>query len=190
MCNTMESRKSKLLLHVCCAPCSTHVIQLLSREFEVTLFFYNPNIHPEQEYIQRLEDARRYAENVGIGLIEGAYEREKWFKFIKGFENEKEGGKRCEECFRMRLSRTAEKGVEIGSEFFTTTLTISPHKDARLINAIGREISNTYTIKFYEADFKKKDGFKRSVELSKKAGLRRQNYCGCIFSMRNRKSKC
>ncbi len=180
----MSDRK-KLLLHICCAPDATYVISAL-RDYNLTGYFYNPNIYPEEEYILRLREMEGLAEKLGISLHPSSYDPERWFELTKGLEYEPERGRRCEICFRMRLESTARLAEEEGFDIFTTTLTISPHKDAELINKIGREIAANLRVEFMEADFKKKDGFKKSVELSKKYGLYRQDYCGCIYSKRDR----
>ncbi|MDD4765920.1 MAG: epoxyqueuosine reductase QueH [Atribacterota bacterium] len=176
----------KLLLHSCCAPCSTYVIEYLSQFFSITVFFYNPNIHPEEEYIRRLNEQKKLIEQFPvqnkITFIEGKYEPEVFFKEVKGFENEPEGGNRCLKCFYLRLNKTAQKAQELKIPFFTTTLTISPHKNAIAINRIGEEMANKYQVNYLFSDFKKKDGFKRSIVLSEQYGLYRQNYCGCVFS--------
>lgn len=179
----MISRNKKgLLLHTCCAPCSTYVVELLRPEFDVTAYFYNPNIHPYEEYQIRLGEMKRTCRRLGIDLVEGGYEVEEWFQRIKGLETEKEGGKRCTVCFYLRLDKTAAFARDYDYQYYATTLTISPYKDAKVINQIGKKLQEKYGINFYQADFKKKDGFKRSCQLSKEYGLYRQNYCGCIFS--------
>ena len=174
--------KDRLLLHTCCAPCSPHVIELLQREFKLSAFFYNPNIHPLEEYQLRLKEMKQFCERIDLELVIGNYDVDQWFHTTKGMENEKEGGKRCDLCFRMRLEKVAHVALKNGFSHFTTTLTVSPHKNAMVINQIGCELQNKYSINFYEADFKKKDGFKKSCELSKKYGFYRQNYCGCVYS--------
>ncbi len=171
--------KPKLLLHVCCAPCSTHVIETL-KEFDIVAYFYNPNIHPAEEYKLRLKNLKK----LGVTFVEGKYDVDAWFNATKGYENEPEGGARCEICYRLRMGETAMFAKKKGYDYFATTLTISPHKSARAINEIGKKLSKKYGVKFYSADFKKKNGFKKSVELSRKHGLYRQSYCGCVFSMR------
>jgi predicted adenine nucleotide alpha hydrolase (AANH) superfamily ATPase len=178
----MTGAKKRLLLHVCCGPCSTHVIEVLRPEFEVSTYFYNPNIHPIEEYELRLEAMRKVSQMAGVPLVEGEYEVEHWFRSTKGFETEREGGKRCSVCFRLRLEKTAVFARNVGYQYYATTLTVSPHKDARIINETGIELQKRYGIDFYEADFKKKDGFKRSCQLSKEYQLYRQHYCGCVFS--------
>jgi predicted adenine nucleotide alpha hydrolase (AANH) superfamily ATPase len=172
----------RLLLHVCCGPCSTHVINELKGEFKLTLLFYNPNVYPEAEYLRRLEAAKQVAKDVGVMLVEGNYDSIGWENYVAGHENEQEGGKRCELCYEFRLRKTAEMAK--GFEMFATTLTVSPHKNASKINEVGRRIENELGVKFLLADFKKRDGFLKSVELSKKCGIYRQNYCGCRFSFK------
>lgn len=178
----VSKNKKKLLLHSCCAPCSTYVVELLRPEFDVTAYFYNPNIHPRKEYEIRLGEMKRICQRLGIYLVGGEYEVEEWFQRVKGLETEREGGKRCTVCFYLRLDKTAAYAKDCNYQYYATTLTISPHKDVKIINQIGRELQEKYGINFYEADFKKKDGFKKSCQLSKEHGLYRQNYCGCIFS--------
>ena len=170
---------NKILLHVCCAPCSTHAIELLKEDYDVALFFSNSNIFPKEEYEKRLEDARKIAEIHDLELVVDDYNHTAWLEFIKGLEQEPERGKRCLKCFEFNLIRIAAYSIKEGFGAFTTTLTISPHKDTRKIFEIGKGLGN-----FLAVDFKKKDGFKRSIELSKKYDLYRQSYCGCEFSMR------
>ncbi|RMF89991.1 MAG: recombinase [Methanobacteriota archaeon] len=177
----------KLLLHICCAPCSTEVIERLKGDYDVTGFFYNPNIHPRREYGFRLKELERFSKKAGFPFITGDYDLKRWFRLVRGLEKEPEGGRRCEVCFRMRLEETAREAAAAGFDVFTTTLTISPHKDAETINSIGRELEEEYGVRFLVADFKKKDGFKRSVEHSRRHGLRRQDYCGCVYSRLERR---
>lgn len=175
----------KVLLHLCCAPCSTESLDRLRNEnMEVIGFFYNPNIHPEEEYKRRKDEVERYCREVGMDVIYGPYDVERWFGNVAGLEDEPEKGGRCAVCFRMRLETTAALAKKRGFDAFTTTLTISPHKDSRVINAIGSEIGSEQGIPFLLRDFKKKDGFKKSLVRSKMYGLRRQDYCGCIYSRR------
>lgn len=176
--------KPKLLLHICCAPCSTYPIKALQAEYDVELFFYNPNIHPEEEYISRLEEARKYACQIGVKFHESDYDTNIWFNCTKGLEDEPEGKARCEICYRIRLGKAAQFAVANGIKNFTTTLSVSPHKKTEMINKVGQAMGNIYSLDFYEADFKKKEGFKIAAELAKEAGLYRQNYCGCIYSKR------
>ena len=171
----------RILLHICCAVCASSVVERLKDEdWEVEGFFYNPNIHPQAEYQKRLQETKRLAREYQFPLLVGDYEKEGWFELTKGLEEEKEGGKRCPICFQMRLERTKELAQEKGYDKFTTTLSVSPHKNSSLINEIGVKIGGDL---FLEADFKKKDGFKRAIELAKKYSLYHQNYCGCVFSL-------
>jgi hypothetical protein len=157
-------------------------VNLLKNDYEITGYFYNPNIHPEDEYIKRVEEMKRYAKKVHINLICAGYDSDRWFEMVKGLEDVPEGGERCFLCYRMRLEKTAQYGEEYGFDLFTTTLSISPHKNALKINEIGAELGEKYNIQFYSADFKKQGGFEQSVLMSKEGGLYRQSYCGCIFS--------
>ena len=176
--------KKRLLLHVCCAPCSTHPANLLKNGFDVTLLFYNTNIHPHDEYNKRLNEAIRFSRIVGIPLIEFKDDDKQWFDKVKGHEHDKEGGDRCSICFRHRLDKTAEIAKKKGFDIFTTTLTVSPYKSSRKVNLIGKELEEKFDVKFMESDFKKQDGYKESIELSKKHGIYRQHYCGCTYSKR------
>jgi len=179
----------KLLIHSCCAPCSSYVMEYLSNYFSITVFFYNPNIHPKEEYHKRLDELKRLIEQFPVKhkvhFIEGQYEPEVFLQEVKGLEQEKEGGKRCFKCYYLRLEKAAEKARALKFLYFTTTLTISPHKNARILNQIGSEIANKRQLIYLFSDFKKKGGFKRSVILSTQYHLYRQHYCGCIFSKKN-----
>jgi len=175
-----------LLLHTCCAPCITVPLEKLKSEFEVTSFYYNPNIYPKVEHDRRLDEIKKWTDKELIPLVTPNYDSSRWFEQILGLEAEPEGGKRCAVCFRMRLTKTACVAKEKGINYFATTLTISPHKNAQLINQIGSEIASQLGVKFLAANFKKQDGFKRSVELSKKYNFYRQDYCGCIFSLKQK----
>jgi predicted adenine nucleotide alpha hydrolase (AANH) superfamily ATPase len=169
----------RILLHICCGICSSAAIQKLKEDgFEVCGIFYNPNIHPEDEYLRRLEVARKVADILEIKLLETGYEKESWLAQIKGLEKEPEGGRRCAVCFKLRLAYTARVAKEQGLDYFTTTLSISPHKDTKLINEIGKAAAPS----FLEYDFKKENGFKKAADFAKTNQLYRQNYCGCIFS--------
>jgi len=181
----MNNSKAKLktLLHICCAPDSTAVFERLKPEYEVIGFFHNPNIFPEAEYKKRLEEAEYVARKLKFKLVVPAYAPEKWENAVKGLEAEPEKGKRCNVCFRFNLEATAKKAKSMGIPFFTTTLSISPHKVTEMIFKAGRDAAIKYGLKFLEFDFKKKDGFKRSLELSREMNLYRQNYCGCRYSM-------
>ncbi len=180
----------ELLLHSCCAPCSSYVLEYLSQYFSITVFFYNPNIYPKEEYNRRLNEQKIFIKQLPIenkiNFIEGKYEPDVFFKDIKGLEDEPEGGRRCPKCFYLRLDKTAQKAQELEIPYFTTTLTISPHKNAEAINKIGNEVANKYQLHYLFSDFKKRDGFKRSIVLSKQYNLYRQNYCGCIFAAQNK----
>jgi len=183
----LNGRKPSLLLHSCCAPCSSYVIQYLSEYFELTILYYNPNIYPDIEYKKRLEEQRKLVRDMrkNIEIIDVGYNMEDFYSTVKGFENELEGGRRCEKCFILRLEKTAQIAKEKLFDYFTTTLTISPLKNEQLINQIGKGLAEKYEINYLFSDFKKKNGYKISVELSDKYGLYRQNYCGCIFSLNN-----
>jgi predicted adenine nucleotide alpha hydrolase (AANH) superfamily ATPase len=174
----------KILLHICCGVCAAGVVERLTLEgHQVHGLFYNPNIHPRQEYDRRLEVARKVARELDFPLEVPLYITEEWFEETVSLEDEPEGGRRCEVCFRLRLKKTYLYMTDCGADAFTTTLTISPHKSADMINRVGQEIGGE---RFLARDFKKKAGFKRAVELAKKWALYRQDYCGCIYSMRNR----
>lgn len=175
-------RKPKLLLHLCCASCGVYVIDLLKKKFRLTAYFYNPNVQPRGEYSQRLKDVRVLYGKLKIPLIVGDYEIRRWQKLTQGYENEPEGGKRCEICFQMRLERAVKLAKQKGFDYIATTLTVGPQKNAKLINTIGRQLGQKYGIMFYEADFKKQGGFQKSVELSKAWNFYRQSYCGCLYS--------
>jgi len=156
------------------------VIEFLRKEFDVTLFFYNPNIDPEEEYLFRLDEIRGFSREFGINLISGPYDKKTWQTAVSGLEGEPEGGKRCEVCFHMRLKKTADLSQDRSNERFTTTLTVSPHKNSAAINIIGSKVGKKGS--YYPGDFKKNNGFQKSVELAKLYKLKRQNYCGCLFS--------
>ena len=166
-------------MHSCCGPCSTRIIEVLKNSYEVSLFYFNPCIYPKEEYDKRLSEQKRYTDEMGIKVYEGEHDEEAFLKLAIGLEKEKEGGLRCEVCFRMRLAETKRMADALGIKLFTTTLTVSPHKDAKLINKIGSEVGGDNFLCF---DFKKDGGYARSVQLSKEYGLYRQNYCGCRFS--------
>ena len=174
----------KILLHSCCAPCSTACIERLREELDLAIYYYNPNMDTEDEYVKRLLEQKRYCELLNIPVYDDGYRSEDYSNIVGGLEGEKEGGKRCEKCFYLRLKKTAEKAKERGFDAFMTTLTVSPLKNTDLINKIGYEIEKETGIKYLPSDFKKKDGYKRSIELSNEHGLYRQNYCGCKFSKR------
>lgn len=180
---TVESKPS-LLLQACCAPCTTHPYRLLSEEYRVTVYFYNPNIHPAAEYEKRLREIEAFAARWRFPLMVGPYDDERWDQLIRGLEREPEGGKRCLVCYRMRMEETARLAREAGFGLFSTALSVSPHKNAAAINRIGTELASVHGVSFLEADFKKKDGFKISCSISREEGFYRQSYCGCRYSMR------
>ncbi len=180
--------KKKLLLHSCCGPCSTSVIERLKEEFDLTIFYYNPNIFPEKEYDNRLKGQQRYVKETGLNIvvIDGTYKDFEMFdEQLKFFAKEAEGGRRCEKCISLRLMKTAEEAKERKFDLFASTLSVSPHKNVLLINKIGKELSEKWGVGFFEADFKKKDGYLKSVKMSQKFNLYRQQYCGCKYSMKN-----
>lgn len=177
-------KNKKIFLHICCAGCGAFVSQLLVNNFKVTLFYYNPNIFPRNEFDKRVHEVRKIADKFNLELIIGKYDHEAWLEKIKGHESDPEKGKRCLICYRDRLEATAKMAKLNNFLIFTSTLTISPYKLAKEINNIGRELSATYEVGFLEEDFKKKDGFKKSIILSQELGIYRQNYCGCEFSHR------
>lgn len=181
--------RPKLLLHSCCAPCSSYVLEYLNDYFDITVLYYNPNIYPKEEYEKRKSEQIRfisekfgYEKNKSVAFMDCDYESEKYINAIKGLEKEPEGGARCTECFRLRLEKTAELASLLGFDYFVTTLSISPLKNAQTINNIGFELSEKYGIEYLPSDFKKREGYKRSIILSKEYGLYRQNFCGCVFS--------
>ncbi|WP_123053709.1 epoxyqueuosine reductase QueH [Clostridium sp. JN-1] len=175
-----------LLLHSCCAPCSSYVIEYLSEYFKITVFYYNPNIYPKEEYLKRKEEQKQFISSIKtkykVSFMEGDYDDEKFYMLSKGLESENEGGIRCFKCYELRLGKTAEIAKKMNFDYFTTTLSISPYKNAQKLNEIGKNLSEKHGVKYLYSDFKKKNGYKRSIELSKEYHLYRQNYCGCIFS--------
>ena len=180
----LEGRRPTLLLHSCCGPCSSAVLERLTDHFRVTVLYYNPNIEPEEEYLHRLSEQKRLLELLpeGIPLLECGYDHGAYDAFAPAMAEAPEGGDRCLACFALRLNRTAEKAAEQGFEYFTTTLSVSPHKNADNVNRIGEEAGKRFGVKYLNADFKKKNGYLRSLELSKEYGLYRQDYCGCRYS--------
>ncbi len=175
-----------LLLHSCCAPCSSYVLEYLNKYFNITVFYYNPNIYPESEYMRRVSEQKRLISEMcpEVGFVEGKYEPERFFEISKGLENEPERGARCLKCYRLRLEAAANEAVSRKSDYFTTTLTISPQKNSSVLNEIGKEVSSKYNVPYLYSDFKKRGGYKRSIELSSEYDLYRQNFCGCIYSKR------
>lgn len=189
MIEGLQGERKSLLLHSCCAPCSSAVLEKLQEIFEITVFFYNPNISEDTEYRKRVEEQRRLIEafnrknsDCPIKMIDGDYEPQEFYKIAKGLETCPEGGERCFLCYALRLEKTAQLAKEAEFDYFTTTLTISPLKNAGKLNEIGEEKSEKYGVVFLPSDFKKKEGYKRSIELSKEYDLYRQNFCGCAFS--------
>ena len=186
--NEKANRVPTLLLHSCCAPCSSYVLEYLSQYFEITIFYYNPNIGKEEEYKKRVEEQKRLIESLPakhrIHFLEGKYEPEKFYDAVKGYEKCEEGGERCFICYEMRLRESAKIAKEKGFDYFTTTLSISPLKNAAKLNEIGHKLSSEYEVEYLYSDFKKKNGYKRSIELSKEYDLYRQDYCGCVYSVR------
>lgn len=184
--NISEGKIPSLLLHACCAPCSSYCLEYLSRYFKITVFYFNPNISLKEEYKYRLNEEKRLISLMDfvnpVRIIEGEYKPKNFYDAVKGLEDEPEGGKRCVECFRLRLEASAQKAKELGADYFTTTLTISPLKNAGLLNNIGAQYAEKYGVNWLYSDFKKKEGYKRSIALSREYSLYRQNYCGCIFS--------
>ncbi len=181
-----EDQVPTLLLHSCCAPCSSYVLEYLSQYFSITVFFYNPNIAPAEEYEKRVREIQRLIKEQPhlhpVSFVEGAYEPERFYEMAKGMEELPEGGERCFACYRLRMEEAARLAAEGNFDFFTTTLSISPLKNAGKINEIGEELQEIYPVRHLPSDFKKKNGYKRSVELSGEYHLYRQNFCGCVFS--------
>ena len=184
------AEKRSVLLHSCCGPCSTACIERLLPDYRVTVFFYNPNITEKEEYLRRRDAQIKFiqayneklSEEDRIEFIEGEYLPDDFFEVCSGFSNEPEGGRRCTECFKLRMERTAQVAVKTGNVMFGTTLTVSPHKNAEIINAAGEKQGEAFGVKYLPNDFKKENGYKRSVEISTEYGLYRQHYCGCIYS--------
>ena len=179
------SSKPRLLLHSCCGPCSSASLEKLANFFDITVVYYNPNIYPKSEFEKRLAEQKKLIKNAfnGIKLIEIDYNEEEFLSCIKGLEAEKEGGARCNVCFSLRLKKTALLAKELGFDYFGTTLTISPHKNEQIINALGEKIAEELGMNFLYSDLKKHDGYKRSIELSRQYDIYRQEYCGCRFSV-------
>lgn len=185
-----EGRVPTLMLHSCCAPCSSYTLEYLSKYFKITVFYYNPNISPREEFDRRVAEQRRFISQLPVEnpvkLIVADYVPEEFYEAIKGLEDIPEGGERCFACYRLRLERTASLAHQLGFEYFTTTLSISPYKNSQKLNEIASELSGIYKVKALPTDLKKREGYKRSVALSKQYGLYRQDYCGCVFSQRER----
>ncbi len=188
-----KQKVPKLLLHSCCAPCSSYVIEYLASYFHITVFYYNPNIYPDSEYEKRVEEQMRFIREFPtkypVQFLCGDFEKERFYDAVKGYEQVKEGGERCFRCYRLRLAETAKRAKQMGADYFTTTLSISPLKNAAKLNEIGEALALEYGIAYLNSDFKKKNGYKRSVELSNAYGMYRQDYCGCVFSKQERKAE-
>lgn len=180
--------KPRLLLHSCCGPCSTQVIDFLRNYFKITVYYYNPNIEPDLEYEKRkreqirfINEAKKQDESLDLDFLDCGYDNDSFKKISKGLEQEKEGGARCSKCFYLRLKETARKAKELGYDYFGTTLTVSPHKNSQVINRIGENIQEELNMPFIYGDFKKNDGYKKSIEFAKQYDLYRQDYCGCLY---------
>lgn len=182
-----EEKVPTLLLHSCCAPCSSYVLEYLSNYFEMTIFYYNPNIYPESEYTKRILEQQtliaKMKTQYPVAFMAGSYDKDRFYEMARGMEHLKEGGERCFRCYELRLRESAEVARKCGFDYFATTLSISPLKNAAKLNEIGMRLSKEYGVDYLPSDFKKKNGYKRSIELSKKYGLYRQDYCGCEFSV-------
>ena len=188
-----EGKTPKLLLHACCGPCSSYVIEYLNKYFDITILYYNPNISPQEEFTKRLKEIERLIKEIPhenkLELIEGRYDYNEFTNISKGLEDCPEGGERCFKCYRLRLEESAKYAKENNYDYFGTTLSISPYKNSKKLNEIGEELSNKYGIKYLYSDFKKKNGYRRSIELSNEYNLYRQDYCGCIYSKEKKKKK-
>ena len=179
------NKRPKLLLHSCCGPCSSSVLELLTKYFDIDVYYYNPNIYPEKEYLKRENEQIKLLNNLkNINFIKAPYDHENFNLLTKDLEKEKEGGARCYKCIKLRMEKTCKYAKEHNYDFFTTTLSVSPHKNSKMINEIGYELSEKYNISYLYSDFKKQEGYKRSIELSKKYNLYRQDYCGCQYSIK------
>ena len=180
---------STLLMHACCAPCSSACLERLGNYFDISILYYNPNITDKDEYLKRVEEIKRFISGFKtkypIKLIEGRYDPKEFFEIAKGLEDEPERGKRCFKCYKLRLEETAKVASLKKFDYFCTTLTLSPYKNATWLNEIGEELNNNYNSTYLYSDFKKKNGYKRSIELSKEFDLYRQDYCGCVYSLRD-----
>lgn len=182
--NNLDYRP-KLLLHSCCGPCSSYTLSVLVNYFDITIYFYNPNIYPYEEYNKRLKEQIKLINelNCNIKTVETSYDDIDYYKYVSGYENDKEGGTRCHLCYRYRLENTFKYAKENGFDYVTTTLSVSPYKNSKVLNEIGKDLESIYNIKYLYSDFKKKDGYKKSIELSKRYNLYRQDYCGCKYSI-------
>ena len=179
---SLNGERKSVLLHTCCGPCSSACIERLHNDLDVTVYYYNPNIEPKEEYLKRKETQIGLLKKLNIPYIDADYDNEEFREKVKGLETEPEGGARCPVCFKMRLDKTARVAKENNFDYFCTSLTVSPHKNSAIINLIGESVSKEVGIKYLYADFKKREGYKRSLELSREYNLYRQDYCGCLFS--------
>lgn len=195
MTKILEEMKTRqvtptLLLQSCCAPCSSYVLERLTPYFHITIFYYNPNIEPKEEYEKRKEEEKQFITKLKspnrLDMIDCDYDNDIFHDVVTGLENELEGGARCFRCYDLRLRATAKKAKELGYDYFATTLTVSPYKNAMKLNEIGKDLEKEYDVSYLPSDFKKKNGYLRSIELSKEYGLYRQDYCGCIYSKKNK----
>ncbi len=188
-----EGRVPSLLLHSCCGPCSSYCIEYLSQYFNITVFYYNPNIYPDEEYYHRVKEQQKFINAFPtvhpVAFIEGDYDKDSFYDIASGLEQEPEKGLRCHKCYDLRLRRTAITALEKGFDFFSTTLTISPMKDSQVLNEIGFRIAEEVGVEWLPSDFKKKEGYKRSTELSREYDMYRQDYCGCVYSYRDRQAQ-
>jgi predicted adenine nucleotide alpha hydrolase (AANH) superfamily ATPase len=186
---TVSKKRPRLLIHSCCAPCSSYVLEYLTNFFEITIYYYNPNIYPEEEYIRRVEEQQNLIAAMPLEVkalfMQGEYHPTDYYNQVKGLEAEPEGGERCFVCYELRLREAAKVARTHSFDYFTTTLSISPHKNAEKLNEIGEKLATEYGVAYLPSDFKKKNGYKRSIELSKEYNLYRQDYCGCVYSMRD-----
>ena len=191
--NQLNNRVPKLLIHSCCAPCSSYCLEYLSEFFNITVLYYNPNIFPALEYEYRVNEQRRFVDEFPakhpIKFIEAPYTPDEFYEIARGYENAPEGGERCTRCYKLRLEYTAKLAKDMDMDYFTTTLSISPLKDATRLNTIGSELSSIYKVPYLTSDFKKRNGYKRSVELSHQYNMYRQDFCGCVYSMNEAKER-
>lgn len=190
--NAQKGIRPKLLLHSCCAPCSSYVLEFLMQHFDITVFYYNPNIYPPEEYTLRVEEQKRFTEaftNGKIKVVDMPHDDSSFYAAVKGLEQEQEGGARCEACFKLRFEKTAQYAKKYKFDYFTTTLSISPHKNSKTLNRIGQEVAERYGVKYLYSDFKKNNGYLRSCQISKEFKIYRQDYCGCVFSKREKEQR-
>ncbi len=180
----VSTGRKRILLHSCCGPCSTVVVERLLDQWQPVMFFYGPNIQPEQEYLRRLEAARKVAAEMGVPLVEAEYDPEEWNRAVGHLAQLPEGSERCRECFRLRMMRTAVEAARLCFDAFSATLSVSRHKSSRMVIDVGRQVQQLTAVPFLDTDFKKRGGYERSVELSRRFGLYRQDYCGCLPSLR------